>query len=54
MVECKEIKKGNPKIRLHTAQIYKDCLYIFGGRNDEYFTGPENTIWSFNISLTFF
>ncbi len=56
MVEYEEMESQNmvPKIRLHTAQIYKDLLFVFGGRSDEYFTGPENTTWSFNLSLLVF
>jgi len=48
-VEGLENNQCGPKLRGHTAQIYNDCLYVYGGRNENFFAGPEEDLWCFDL-----
>ena len=44
-------ENSKPKLRSHTAQIYQDSLYVYGGDNENYYAGPEEDLWCFDISI---
>jgi len=56
-VKCEEIIDGKEiKFSKHTAQIYRDCLYIYGNGKEKFseFGLPERTpteLWSFDLSI---
>ena len=37
---------SRPALRRHTAQIYEDALYAYGGRSD---WGPNSNLWKFDL-----
>ena len=42
------------KRNYHTTQIYQDCLYIYGGKDEYYEEDPLlSELWSFNLSKIF-
>ncbi len=56
-MKCEEIIDGKErKFSKHTAQIYRDCLYIYGNGKGKVreFGFPEVTqteLWSFDLSI---
>ena len=41
------------KVEMHTAQIYNDCLYVYGGKIYKLHYDKEKALWSFDLSQKF-
>jgi len=40
-----------PKVSGHTAAIYEDCLFVFGGRNTGAANVGNNSLWCYDLSI---
>ena len=47
------VYKKCPKFAYHTAQMYNDSLYVWGGEKGEFERHDPNYVWKFDFS-TFF
>jgi len=51
-MKYEEIKvyKPGPRLYRHTAQIYQDVLYVYGGRKQDEGASRQDKLWKFDLS----
>jgi len=50
---CQEVQDRHtyPLFWRHTAQVYNDCLYVYGRGGEGYNEDPESKLWCFDLSI---